>query len=689
MALTVALAACSIGVVPRTVAAPGAVGSTTSSSPNPRSSITLNRPPAAEPDDLMVASVVLTDDTGGVTAPAGWSLVRDDAIPGAIRQAVYVKVAGVAEPAAYTWALPSARRVAGGITAYSDVDTTHPVDGDAAALQAQAGTAITAPRLTTSEPDTRVVLLTAAAAEGNLRPPAGLEKRWHAAAADADTTSDAVASAADTTQMLAGPAPPLVTTASEPGPAVSVLVALRPARTVLPPDADPPDTAIDAGPPATVTSTTAMFVFSADEPASFRCALDGAMPKPCSSPATYTRLAAGPHVFTVVATDSAGNVDPLPSIRQWTVEPAASADPVFVGAGDIAHCGSPGDEATAALVEAIPGTVFTAGDNAYTNGTTQEFTKCYDSSWGRFKPRTMPAPGNHEYQRDRNATGYYKYFGDVAGDPEQGWYDYTLGSWHVVVLNTACSRIGGCGAGSPQELWLRHALAASKARCTVAVTHHARFSSAKAHGSVPALEPLWQALYDHGADLVVSGHDHVYERFGPQKPDGAADAVFGLRQIVVGTGGRDHRTFGSATAHSEVRNDDTFGVLKLTLHPDSYDWEFVPEAGKTFTDEGTTACHDAPPPATPPVPSPPAPAPGPPTTAPPVPSPPVSTPPPSRPPVSTPPASRPSPVSTPPASRPSPVSSPPASRPSPVSTPPATRQPTTATSSPSTTRPTS
>ena len=613
--LAVALVAACIGVVPRTVAAPGAVGSTTSSSPDPRSSITLNRPPAAQPDDVLIASVVLTDDAGAVVAPEGWSLVRDDAVPGAIRQVVYVKVAGATEPAAYTWGLPAARRAAGGITAYSDVDAADPVDGDAAALTAEGGTAIAAPGLTTSEPDTRLVLLTAAAAEGNLRPPPGLEKRWQAAAADAGTTDDAVASAADITQALAGAIPPLVTSLSEPGPAVSVVLALRPARAALPPDTDPPDATVDAAPPATVATTTAMFVFSADEPARFSCALDGALPRPCSSPVTYHGLAPGPHALTVVAADTAGNVDPLPAVWHWTVEPGASPDAVLVGAGDIAHCGSGGDEATAALVEKIPGTVFTAGDNAYVNGTPRQFTKCYDPTWGRFKHRTMPAPGNHEYQRDPKATGYYQYFGPVAGDPEQGWYDYTLGSWHVIVLNTACGRVGGCEAGSPQERWLRAVLAAGKARCTVAITHHARFSSARTHGSMPALQPLWRALYEHGADLVISGHDHVYERFGPQKPGGAADAVFGLRQIVVGTGGRDHRNLGSPVAHSEVRNDDTFGVLKLTLHPDSYDWRFVPEAGKTFTDKGTSACHDAPPPlAEPPVPAPASPGAAPPAT---------------------------------------------------------------------------
>ena len=275
--------------------------------------------------------------------------------------------------------------------------------------------------------------------------------------------------------------------------------------------------------------------------------------------------------------------------------PPSPDDPVLVGAGDIADCDSQGDEATAALLDAIPGTVFTVGDNVYIDGTAKEFAKCYDPSWGRFKDRTMPAPGNHEYQEDHLAAGYFDYFGAAAGDPTKGYYDYTLGSWHVIVLNSNCWPVGGCGPGSPQELWLRSVLASNEARCTVAIAHHPRFSSGAERGSTPAVQPLWQALYEYGADLVLSGHDHVYERFALQTPAGLADAEFGLRQFTVGMGGRDHRRFGTAVANSEVRDATTSGVLKLTLHPESYDWEFVPEAGQLFTDSGTGACHDAPP----------------------------------------------------------------------------------------------
>ncbi|MCA1844504.1 MAG: metallophosphoesterase [Actinobacteria bacterium] len=574
--------------------ADGAPDSAASGSPTPRAAITLDRPAGTAAGNVMLASVVVNDSTEGFVAPEGWSLVRDDSIPGTIRQAVYVKVAGASEPGDYTWSLSTPRFLAGGITAYPGLDPTNLIDAQAAAAQPAGDGTVAAPIITTSVPNALLVQLTAVSAEGTITPGEGLTGRWDAASADPDSVNDALASAADTVQPLPGPVNPLSVTASRPGPAVTAVIAFRPEAGGPTSDLDAPDTTIESGPPAIVGATTATFVFSAGEPASFTCRLDDGDPAACSSPVTFTGLAAGAHTVAVAATDVAGNRDPDPATRQWTVEATAGPDPVLVGAGDIADCTSPGDEATADLVEGIPGTVFTIGDNAYTNATATEFANCYDPTWGRFKDRTMPAAGNHEYQPDPTAAAYYQYFGAVAGDPAKGYYDYTVGSWHVIVLNTTCANVGGCGAGSPQEQWLRGVLAASNARCTVAVTHHSRFSSGKEHGSMPAIQPLWQALYDYGADLVLSGHDHVYERFGMQSPGGVADAVFGLREIMVGTGGRDHRTFGTAVANSELRNNTSFGVLELSLHDDSYDWQFVPEAGKSFTDQGTTACHDAP-----------------------------------------------------------------------------------------------
>jgi hypothetical protein len=269
---------------------------------------------------------------------------------------------------------------------------------------------------------------------------------------------------------------------------------------------------------------------------------------------------------------------------------AASTDPVLVGAGDIASCSSNGDESTALLLDNIPGTVFTLGDNAYDNGTSAEYTNCYGPSWGKHRSRTRPTPGNHEYNT-ANATGYFGYFGSLAGDQTKGYYSYDLGQWHIIVLNSNsdCTTIS-CAANSPQEQWLRADLAANTKACTLAYWHHPRFNSGAEHGNDIRVAALWQALYDFGADVILSGHEHVYERFAPQNPNGVADPL-GIRQFTVGTGGRSHYGFGTIQPNSEVRDGTTYGVLKLTLHATSYDWEFVHVSGATFTDSGTANCH--------------------------------------------------------------------------------------------------
>jgi len=269
-----------------------------------------------------------------------------------------------------------------------------------------------------------------------------------------------------------------------------------------------------------------------------------------------------------------------------TPTPPPPGDVVFVGAGDIASCSSSGDEATANLLDAIDGTVFALGDLAYDNGTATEFTNCYNPTWGRHKARTKPAPGNHEYNT-AGATGYYGYFGASAGDPAKGYYSYDLGDWHIVVLNSNITRT----AGSVQEQWLRADLAANTKTCTLAYWHHPRFSSSSVHGNDTSVQPFWQALYDLNADVVLVGHDHSYERFAPQTPTGAADSTRGIREFVVGTGGRSHYAIGTVKANSQVYNGDTWGVLKLTLSAVSYAWQFIPVAGGTFTDSGTGTCH--------------------------------------------------------------------------------------------------
>jgi len=271
--------------------------------------------------------------------------------------------------------------------------------------------------------------------------------------------------------------------------------------------------------------------------------------------------------------------------------PSASVA-VLVGAGDIASCDDlKGAEATAKLLDNIPGTVFAAGDLAYPDGSDEQFANCYGPTWGRFKDRTRPAPGNHEYHSD-GASGYVRYFGAAAGDPKKGYYSYDLAAWHVIVLNSECDAVGGCEAGSAQEQWLRQDLQAHRAKCTLAYWHKPLFSSGAAHGNDPEIKPLWDALYSADADVVINGHDHHYERFAPQDPAGKADSQRGIREFVVGTGGKNsHRKLSTPKPNSEVRQADTFGVLKLTLRATSYDWEFVPEAGRTFTDSGSGTCH--------------------------------------------------------------------------------------------------
>ena len=244
---------------------------------------------------------------------------------------------------------------------------------------------------------------------------------------------------------------------------------------------------------------------------------------------------------------------------------------------------------TSDLVLAMkPDKVLAVGDLQYEDGTLAEFQRSYDLSWGRFKDITYPVPGNHEYSTP-DAAGYFAYFGAAAGDPSKGYYSKNVGSWHVVALNSNCSEAGGCGAGSPQEQWLRADLAAHPAACTLAFLHHPRFSSAEG-GNRTATRDLWVALQEAGAELVLVGHDHHYERFAPQDADGNANPN-GLTQFVVGMGGRNHSNIDKPRPNSVVRNNDTFGVLKLTLRPTGYSWEFVPEAGATFTDTGSAKCH--------------------------------------------------------------------------------------------------
>lgn len=264
---------------------------------------------------------------------------------------------------------------------------------------------------------------------------------------------------------------------------------------------------------------------------------------------------------------------------------------VFAGAGDIAYGGSE-DEDTAKILDALnPDVVFTVGDNAYDSGSASDYTKYYEPTWGRHKAKTRPSPGNHDY-RTSNASGYFAYFGAAAGDPAKGYYSYEAGAWHVVVLNTSgdgvCAKVA-CGAGSAQERWLRADLAASTKQCTVAYWHHPRFSRGQ-HGDNAGVGALWQALYDDGAELILQGHDHNYQRWKLLDPSGGVDTAKGIRSFVVGTGGKNAYTLGTHR-NLEASQTGTPGVLKLTLRAGNYDWQFVSVAGKTYTDAGSGNCH--------------------------------------------------------------------------------------------------
>ena len=233
--------------------------------------------------------------------------------------------------------------------------------------------------------------------------------------------------------------------------------------------------------------------------------------------------------------------------------------------------------------------VLPLGDLQYESGTASQFAASYAPSWGRLKAITHPAVGNHEYGTP-GAAPYYQYFGAEAGQPAQGYYSYELGSWHVIVINSNCAQIDGCGIGSPQDIWLRADLAAHPARCTLAYWHHPRFSSGQA-GDAGSMETIWTDLFNAGAEIVLNGHDHEYERFAPQDGEGKLDEIHGIREFVVGTGGKNHMNFRAIKANSEVHDNSSFGFLELALNDGLYSWRFVPDPPGGFSDSGSGSCH--------------------------------------------------------------------------------------------------
>ncbi len=267
---------------------------------------------------------------------------------------------------------------------------------------------------------------------------------------------------------------------------------------------------------------------------------------------------------------------------------------VLVGAGDIAECGAGDDERTANLLDNIAGTVITLGDNVYLSGSLEEYNACYGPSWGRHKARTKPAVGNHDYATP-GAGGYFGYFGDVTGGADKGYYSYNAGEWLVIVLNSA-SGSANRSATSAQVQWLRALLAASTRQCALAYMHHPQFTSTEGRTSGEwNVIDLWNALYEGGVDVVLAGHDHIYDRFAPMRPDGTLDSQFGILQITNGAGGGEGLyRFGTIHPNSVRRNNSTFGVLKMTLRGGNYSWQFVGTPGSSFTDSGNGNCHGRP-----------------------------------------------------------------------------------------------
>jgi len=259
---------------------------------------------------------------------------------------------------------------------------------------------------------------------------------------------------------------------------------------------------------------------------------------------------------------------------------------VLTGAGDIVHCNTlAAAERVAKLLDNIEGLIFTAGDNAYDTGTPEQFMKCYEPTWGRHRARTRPSPGNHDYYTP-GATGYFQYFGELAGPPGLGYYSYDYGAWKVVSLNSNVP----AGPDSPQYAWLAQELSQSAVKCTLAYWHHPVFSSGY-EGNMTKMRAIWQLLYDNHADVAIVGHSHNYERFAPQDLEGRPQPGRGIREFVVGTGGMPFTPLESIKANSEALNNNSLGVLKLMLAPDSYSWEFIPAPGNAFRDSGGDSCN--------------------------------------------------------------------------------------------------
>jgi hypothetical protein len=299
-------------------------------------------------------------------------------------------------------------------------------------------------------------------------------------------------------------------------------------------------------------------------------------------PGAYTFILAADSSDAVAFSSREGDLAPELVVTYLPIPtPTLSArDAILVGAGNISTCKNDNDELTAQLLDNLPGTVFTVGDNVFEQGSYQEFMDCYNPTWGRHKDRTYPAPGNQEYDT-QDAGGYFQYFNNIPS-----YYAYDLGNWRIYALNSETN----VGENSKQVKWLKIDLATHPSQCVLAYWNTPRWSSGEKHGSNEDMQVLWETLYESGAEVVINGLEQDYERFTPMNTTGQPDPK-GLREIVVGTGGSDLDQFGLPLPTSEVRDSSSYGVLKLTLRSNSYDWEFIPIPGSTFTDAGSAECH--------------------------------------------------------------------------------------------------
>lgn len=281
---------------------------------------------------------------------------------------------------------------------------------------------------------------------------------------------------------------------------------------------------------------------------------------------------------------------PAPASAPATAASTTTAAPdeagvIFVGAGDIANCDMLGGaRATASLLDGIPGTIFTLGDHAYPNGSSKDLKECYDPTWGRFKDRTHPVLGNHDLLTNKGQP-YWEYWGERAGPEKRGYYSYDLGAWHIIALNSTAP----ASEKSAQVQWLREDLATHQTACTLAYWHTPVFSSGP-HGGTMEMRDVWKLLYEAGADVVLSSHDHIYERFAPMDGKGKLDPERGIREFLVGTGGSGVYQFKRIAPNSEVHDNSTYGVLKMTLKPGKYEWEFVAIGSQKFRDSGSGTC---------------------------------------------------------------------------------------------------